>query len=245
MFRLVSALTLAVVAIASQAKAEAIQWVNAPRMCFGDAVPQASGPLASVDLGASPPPGSSRLFSRDELRTYAIQAHEEFSNVDIPSSVRVKRATHRFTAHELDTLVRPALVARLPEGVTLIRMTLPNEYVSVPNLQVSSVQMPRLPKREGITRATPVFELTAGGALVARLPVTVEVQLDERATHYVLERGATLNLVIDSGASRVSASATLMSPADVGDIVACQVVKTRKVLRARVMSVQEASVVQQ
>jgi hypothetical protein len=179
------------------------------------------------------------------LRTYAIQAHEEFSNVVIPSSVRVKRATHRFTAQELETLVRPALVARLPQGVTLVGMTLPNEYVSVPNLQVSSVQMPRLPKRVGITRATLVVELIAGGALIARLPVAVEVQVDERATHYALERGATLNLVIDSGASRVSAAAALMTPADVGDIVTCQVLKTRKVLRARVLSVQEASVVQQ
>jgi hypothetical protein len=245
MLRLVWPLILAIVAVVSEVRAEAIQWVNTPRMCFGDAVPQAVGPLASLDLGASPPPGSSRLFSRDELRTYAIQAHEEVGNVDIPLSVRVKRTTHRFTALELETLVRPALVARLPEGATLIGMTLPNGYVSVPNLQVSSVQMPRLPKRVGITRATPVIELIAGGALIARLPVAVEVQLDERAIHYALERGATLNLIIDSGSSRVSATAALMTPADVGDIVACQVVKTRKVLRARVLSVKEASVVQQ
>lgn len=238
-------LIVAIVAVAFQARAEAIQWVNGPRMCFGDAVPEAVGPLASLDLGASPPPGSSRLFSRDELRTYAIQAHQEVGNVEIPKSVRVKRATHRFTVLELETLIRPALVAHLPEGATLIGMTLPNGYIAVPNLQVSSVQMPRLPKRVGITRATPVVELTASGALIARLPLAVEIQLDERAIHYALERGATLNLIIDSGASRVSATATLMTPADVGDIVACQVVKTRKVLRARVLSVQEASVVQQ
>jgi hypothetical protein len=195
-------------------------------------------------LGAAPPPGSSRLFSKDELQTYATQAHEEVKYLEIPASVRVKRASHRFTAKELESLVRPALLARLPQGASLKGVVLPNSYLSVPNLRVGEVQMPRLPKRVGTTRITAVFELVAAGAFVSRLSVPVEVQLDERATRFDLPRGATLSLVIESGASRIAAAATLIGPADVGDVVPCQVVRTRKVLRAKILTLQEASVVQ-
>jgi hypothetical protein len=230
--------------LAWSAKAEEVQWVNASRISFGDAVPKASQPLASLDLGAAPPPGSSRLFSGDELKTYALQAHENVSDLQIPQSVRVKRTSRRFTAKELEALVRPALVARLPEGASLKGVVLPNTFLSVPDLRVGEVQMPRLPKRVGSTRLTAVLELVAAGALVARLPVPVEVQLDERATHFDLPRGATLNLVIESGATRVSAAATLINPADVGDVVPCLVLRTRKVLRAKLLTTREASVVQ-
>ncbi len=230
---------------ASSARAEVVQWVNGARVTFGDVVPEAAGTLAAIDLGAAPPPGSSRLFSRDELRTFATQAHEELGAISIPQSVRVKRRTHRFLAKELELLVRPQLVARLPPGAQLKSIGLPNSYVSAADLQAGQVQMPRLPKRAGTSRLTAVVELTAGGTLVSRLPVSLEVEQDERATQFALPRGAQLNVVIDSGAARISATATLMAPADIGDVVVCQIVRTRKVLRARVLSDREATVVQQ
>jgi hypothetical protein len=212
---------------------------------FGDTVPEASGTLAAIDLGTAPPPGSSRLFSRDELRTVAAQAHEELGTLSIPESVRIKRKSHRFSAKELDVLVRPPLAARLPPGAELRSVILPNSFLSVPDVQVGQVQMPRLPKRTGISRLTAIVELVATGALVSRLPVVLEIALDERATQFALPRGAQLNLIIDSGAARVSALATLMNPADIGDVVACQVLKTRKVLRVRILTAREATVVQQ
>jgi hypothetical protein len=54
-----------------------------------------------------------------------------------------------------------------------------------------------------------------------------------------------LSLVIDTGTTRISASAVLMNPADIGDVVPCQILKTRKVLRARILTSREATVVQQ
>ena len=98
-------------AICLTARAETIQWVNAQRIHFSDAVPNASGALASVDLGPAPPPGSSRLFSKDELRTFAVLAHESIESLHIPRDVRVKRATRLMSEHELDALIRPTLMA--------------------------------------------------------------------------------------------------------------------------------------
>ncbi len=225
------------------ARAETIQWVNASRVYFRDLVPQASGTLASLDLGQAPPPGGSRLYSKDELHTYAFLAHESIVGLEIPSDVRVKRATRRLSELDLDGLIRPALSALLPEGALLKNLSLPKTLALVPGVQVGDIQMPRLPKHAGMSRISPVVQLVAGGALIMRLTVSADLQLDERASRYALERGSTINLVIDTGATRISAAATLSSPADIGDIVPCQVVRTHKVLRARITSIREASVV--
>jgi hypothetical protein len=229
--------------ICMTAGAETIHWVNAQRIHFSDAVPSASGTLASLDMGSAPPPGSSRLFSKDELRSLAALAHENTDGLDIPNDVRVRRATRLLSEQDLDALIRPALSALLPPGASLKGLGLPKTLVAVPNIQVGDIQMPRLPKHSGMTHITPTIELVAGGALIMRLPVSADLQLDERAARYALERGYQLNLVIDTGATRISATAVLMTPADIGDIVPCQVVNTRKVLRARVVTLSEAIVV--
>jgi hypothetical protein len=245
MLRCLCVLILSIGLTASTVRAEVVRWVNGSRVSFGDAVPASHGTLAAIDLGAAPPPGSSRLFSRDELLTVAAQAHEELGAVTIPESVRVRRTTHRFSANELDALVRPSLVARLPRGAELRSLVLPKSFLSVPDLQVGQIQMPRLPKRSGTSRLTAVVELVAADALVSRLPVVLAIELDETATRFALPRGAQVELVIESGVARVSATATLLTPADIGDVVVCQVLRTRKVLRARILTAREATVVQQ
>ena len=166
------------------------------------------------------------------------------NELPIPTDVRIMRASHQFAAGELETLLRPALLAKLPVGVELMRLELPKSYLSVPNVQAGDIQLPRLAKRTGITRVTVVFELMSGSALMARLPVSVELSLDERATHFAIERGSVLNVFVETGAARVSASAVVMNPADVGDVVPCQIIKTRKILRAKVLTTHEALVVQ-
>lgn len=245
MRELAYAVALFWLAICGVAQAETVKWVSTQHVYFRDLVPQASGTLAGLDLGSAPPLGSSRLYSRDELCTLARLAHEDSGGLEIPKSVRVIRVTRRLSEQDLDELIRPALSAMLPEGAVLKNLLLPKTLLSVPGIQVGEIQMPRLPKRAGMARITPVVELVSSGALVTRLPVSADLQLDDRAARYALERGALLNLVIDTGTTRISATAAIMGPADVGDIVPCQVVRTRKVLRARIASLREATVVQQ
>ena len=226
-----------------EANAETTRMIDGQRVYFHDLVPEASGILAGIDLGAAPPPGSSRFYSRDDLRTAVVVAHESIGDLSIPDGIRAIRSTRKLSTYELDGLVRPALAAALPEGALLKALHLPKSILLVPDVAVGNVQMPRLPKHPGTTSTTAVVELVAGGNLVTRLPVSMDLQLDERATRYLLERGASLTLVIDTGLTRVTATAVLMAPADAGDVVPCQVTKTRKVLRAKVISRLEASVV--
>ena len=229
----------------ASAKSETTRMLDAQRITFRDLVPEATGLLAAIDLGAAPPPGGSRLFSGDDLRTAIVLSHTNAENVPIPTSIRVIRITRRFSEEELDVLVRPSLSALLPPGATIVTIQLPKSILAVPRVSVGDIRMPRLPKRVGRTRTSAVVELVVGGEILMRIPLTMDVQLNEQATHYLLERGASLNLVIDTGLTRVTAAAVVQSPADLGDVVPCQVSRTRKILRAKIISSREAIVVQQ
>lgn len=240
-----SILACAMAVSATSAKAETTRMLDAQRITLRDLVPEAAGALAAIDLGAAPPPGGSRLFSADDLRTAILLSHENSENLAIPASVRVVRVTRRFSERELDLLIRPTLSSLMPAGATLVTIQLPKSVLGVPNVSVGNIRIPRLPKRAGLTRTSAVAELVAGGDVVARVPLTMDIQLDDQATRYLLERGAPLNLVIDTGLTRVTAAATVQNPADLGDVVPCQVSKTHKILRAKVISSREAVVVQQ
>ena len=229
----------------ASAKSETTRMLDAQRITFRDLVPEATGALAAIDLGAAPPPGGSRLFSADDLRTAIVLSRTNAENVPIPASVRVVRVTRRFSEGELDVLIRPSLSALLPPGATIVAIQLPRSVLTVPQVSVGDIRMPRLPKRVGLTRTSAVAELVVGGDVLTRVPLTMDVRLDERATRYLLERGAPLNLVIDTGLTRVTAAAVVQSPADLGDVVPCQVSRTRKILRAKIISSREAVVVQQ
>jgi len=238
---LASILTVA----AAPANAETKRMLDAQRITLHDLVPEATGTVAELDLGAAPPPGASRLFSRDDVRTAILLAQESANSLTIPTSVRVVRVTQRLSERELDALIRPCLSTLLPPGATLVSIQLPKSVLVVPNITVGKVRMPRLPKRVGLTRTTAMVDLVLGGEVLSRVPATIDIQLDERATRYLLDRGSPLNLVIDTGLTRVTAAAVTQSPADLGDVVLCQVSKTRKILRARIVSGREGIVVQQ
>jgi len=55
-------------------------------------------------------------------------------------------------------------------------------------------------------------------------------------------RGAALTLVIDTGGARVAATGVALGDASLGEVVLCKVLRTRKVLRARLLSRTEAEV---
>ena len=241
----VSILMCAMTLLPVSAKAETTRMLDAQRITLGDLVPEATGALAALDLGSAPPPGGSRLFSADDIRTAILVAHEKAETLPSLTNVRVVRVTRRFSERELEVLIRPFISALLPPGATLLTLQMPKSILAVPNVTVGEVRIPKLPKRVGLTRSSAIAELVVKGDVLARVPVTMDLQLDESATHYLLERGATLSLVIETGSTRVTAAATLQSPADLGDIVPCQVSRTRKILRAKVVSGREAVVVQQ
>src|SRR5262245_54691469 len=80
--------------------------VRGPRVHAKDIL-GASTPDASVDLGATPPIGSSKILDRAEIER-AFAAANLAPPKNIPAAVRVARKTRKLGALELNSAIRTA-----------------------------------------------------------------------------------------------------------------------------------------
>lgn len=226
------ALTLS--ALAPLAGAETVRVIDASRVHLSDLTDSAGDDLGRIDLGAAPPPGSSRLFAREDLRRELRSQGVDPSRLKLPAVVRVQSASRRYSPADLDALVRARLTASLPTGVSLKQLKIGRSLVGSPRLAVGEVRLPKLVRRAGPATLTAMVELVHDGAVSSRLPVTLHVELSERAAAPLIDKGARVDLVIARGAARISASAIALEAAELGEIASFKVSTTHKVLRARV-----------
>jgi hypothetical protein len=222
------------------AHAEIERTITSSRVLFGDLIPTAPPDIAEIDLGPAPPAGSSRLYSTEELLKAARQAGRTLL---IRDSVRAVRATKRWTQAELLAFITPKLKAALPEYARLLRVEVPRTLTTVPGIELNRVEPGQLPNRRGTVQTSALFELTVDGKLEQRLTLPIVLDLGERPKPVEIERGTTVTLQISLGATRVSAAAVPLQTVAVGSVALFRVVKTRKTLRAKLLSPSAAEVV--
>ncbi|MFO7178179.1 MAG: hypothetical protein DIU78_005705 [Pseudomonadota bacterium] len=237
-------LGLALVLFAQSAAADGVRVVERARVTLGDLLDGAPAALRTLDVGPAPPPGGTRQI----LRADVVRALEERgiapSAVQVPASVRVKSAARRLTGEEFSAWVRPQVVAALPEGVTLEQLLPGRPLVISPRTEIVGVRMPKLPKREGTVKATVSVELlTEGAAAPMVVPVTGAFRIGPEAARFAVERGAELVAFVERGPARIGAVAVALDQADVGEVLSVQIVRTRKVVRARLESKSAARVI--
>jgi hypothetical protein len=202
------------------------------------------GDLASLDLGPAPPPGSSRLISRGEVENLLRAAGDDTKSLRMPSALRVKSASKRWSPDDLRQALTPRLMAALPFGLTFKTAKLTRSLITSPSVVIGDVHYPKFPKREGELTLTATVDMQQDGVTVLRVPVTVVVLVTEAATHAAASKGARVNLVIQHGAARVTALATALSDTELGGVGLFRVASTQRVLRARLLSPDSAEVVQ-
>ena len=202
------------------------------------------GDLAALDLGPAPPPGSSRLLSRSEVEEQLRAAGDDAKSLRMPSALRVKSASKRWSPEDLREAVTPRLMAALPPGLTFKTAKLNRALVTSPSVVIGAAHFPKFPKREGELTLTATVDLQQNGVTVLRVPVTVVVLVTEAATHAAASKGARVNLVIQHGAARVTALATALSDTELGGLGLFRVASTQRVLRARLLSADSAEVVE-
>lgn len=220
--------------------AEIERKITSSRVLFGDLVPTAPADIAALDLGPAPPAGSSRLYSTDDLLAAARQAGKQLVIAD---SVRAVRATKRWNQAEFTAFITPKLKAVLPEYARLLHVDVPRSLTTVLGIELSRVQPGQLPNRRGTVQTSAMLELTVNGRLEQRLTLPVVLDLGERPKPPEIERGATVSLQITLGATTVSASAVALQTMAVGSAGLFRVTKTRKTLRAKLLSPSTAEVV--
>src|SRR4030095_13944317 len=104
--------------------------------------------LADVDLGPSPPPGSSRLFARSDV-VALLRSQGITRAFAMPSTVRVQSASRRFSSTELAELVGPRVRSSLPPGATIKDLRVSRAVLASPRIEVGDVRIPRLVRRTG------------------------------------------------------------------------------------------------
>jgi hypothetical protein len=227
------------------ASAEGERTVEGARVHLRDVSDGFEGEIAELDLGAAPPPGNTRTLPRAEVEAQIRAAGGDSAKLRMPRSLLIRSASRRWSAQEIEDMFEPPLTAALPRGVTLRQVKYSHSLVTSPKITVGDARIPKLPKHAGELTVTATVDLRQEDAVVARIPVTVVVDIGLEATRPMMEKGARVTVVIDHGGARVSAVALSMSNADLGEVILFRVTSTQRVLRGRVASSDTADVVEQ
>ncbi|HEY5957028.1 MAG TPA: flagella basal body P-ring formation protein FlgA [Polyangiaceae bacterium] len=241
MTKLLLSLVLALLCMSPRtAQAETARMIVASRVQMGAILPDVPEELASVDLGASPPAGSSRLYSVQDLTAAARQAGSRYV---VKDAIRVVRATKRWTQSELVDLIAPAVKRSLPLHAHLLHIDVPKQLITAQGVELSRVQVGQIPNHRGAALTSAVLELRADGNIEQRVALTLHLDLDDPPKPVEVTQGTTITLVVNLGAAKVSTAAIALQTAAVGSIALFRVVKTRKTLHAKLISALTAEVV--
>jgi hypothetical protein len=235
-------LLLALSAVAAPAGAESVVNVSGRTLRVGDLDPGAPAELADIELGRTPPPGSSRLLTKKEVFDRVREAGADPQGLSIPASMRVASAAERWSPVELAARAEGALRSALPLGVTLVKLGAAQGVTVPPGTIVASAR-PAIQKRVGRQEVTLSAELRSDGVVVARAPLRVVLDVSEEALAPAIRKGDRLTLVVAQGNARIGANAVALADANTGDSVFFKVTSTGKVLKGRVASRDVAMVV--
>lgn len=219
--------------------------VTGTRVHLGDLLANVDATEAAVDLGPSPAAGGSRLVSRAEIVSL-LNAQHLAPPAAIPDAVRVVRRARHLQPAELEVIVRDAIGSRpLGRGVSLTAVRIPRAVDVADGWSNVEVDVPRAPKKVGAFTTTAIASFfTRAGEVIGRVAAPVELTVSPNGALYDSTRGSAVTLVLRRGLVEVRAAGVAMADADVGDVVPVQLRPSGRVLRARLITTDEALAVE-
>ena len=106
------------------------------------------------------------------------------------------------------------------------------------------MRLPKLPRREGEHLTTGTIELSSDGEIVARIPLSLTLDIGAAAAVAAISKGSRVQLMIESGPARISATAIALNDGEIGDTLQFRVAATQKILYGKVVDASTARVVQ-
>jgi hypothetical protein len=234
---------MAALLVTVSASAEPSRVIDGARVLLSNIVRSAPSEIAETDLGPAPPPGGSRLVSRGDVEQALARSGTSRSGLAIPKLTRVESRSERLSPDDLVARAMPSVLAVLPPGVELVKLSTSRSLVLSPKAEIRGVRLPKLPKREGALKTTLTVEIVTPGASPIMVPLTANLELGPEAATYAVPRGAELTAYIERGPTRIGAIAVALGDADIDQVVMLQIVKTRKVIKGRIESKSSARVV--
>lgn len=239
-----TSLLLGLFAVAATANADEGRIVRGAQVHLSDIVSELPAEVPDMEIGAAPPPGASRTIAKSEIVDAASQSGVSLKQLKLPTSVRVTSAAKRWSTEELANGANPVLLAALPSGVTVKRVKATSKAVTSPSATISAVRVPRLPRREGEHLTTAIIEISNDGQIVARVPLQLSLEITAGAAVAAVTKGTRVQLMIESGPARITATAIALNDGEVGDTLQFRVATTQKILYGKVIDSTLARVVQ-
>lgn len=238
------ALALAFSLSSALARADEARVLRSSQVRLSDLVSELPAEVVDFEIGAAPPPGSSRTISRGDILDAASKSGISLKQLKLPLTVRVTSAAKRWNTEELAGAATPALLQALPSGVSVKRAKALAKAVTSPSASISAVRVPKLPRKEGEYLTTAMIELSNDGQVVARIPLQLSLDISSAAAVPAVTKGARVQLVIEMGPARVSATAVALNDGELGDTLQFRVVPTNRILYGKVEQPTLARVVQ-
>jgi hypothetical protein len=234
----------ALLCAAASASADDGRIVRGARVHLSDLVSELPAELPDLEIGAAPPPGSSRTIAKSEIQDAASKSGVSLKQLKLPAAVRVTSAAKHWNTEELASAATPVLLAALPPGINVKRAKATAKAVTSPSAIITAVRVPKLPRREGEYLTTATIELSNDGQIVARIPLSLALDISSSAALPAVGKGSRVQLMIESGPARITATAIALSDGEVGDTLQFRVASTMKILYGKVIDPSLARVVQ-
>ncbi len=234
----------ALLTIGATANADEARVVKGAQVHLSDVLADLPADVPDLEIGAAPPPGTSRTIAKSEIQDAASKSGVSLKQLKLPTAVRVTSAAKRWTTEDLANGALPALSKALPLGVTVKRARATSKVVTSPSANITAVRVPRLPRREGEYLTTAMIELSNDGQIVARIPFQLSLDISSSAALPAITKGTRVQLLIESGPARITASAIALTDGELGDTLQFRVASTQKILYGKVEEPTLARVVQ-
>jgi hypothetical protein len=242
--RFVAPLLAALLCASAPASADEARVVRGAQVHLSDVVSDLPADVPDLEIGAAPPPGSSRTIAKSEIQDAASKSGVSLKSLKLPGAVRVTSAAKRWSTEDLTNAALPALSRALPVGVTVKRARATAKAVTSPSATISAVRVSRLPRREGEYLTTAMIELSNDGQIVARIPFQLSLDISGGAALPAITTGTRVQLMIESGPARITAAAIALTDGELGDTLQFRVTTTQKILYGKVEEPTLARVVQ-
>ena len=237
-------LSVAIMCATAGANADEGRVVRGARVHLSDVMTELPAEVPDFELGAAPPPGTSRTIARSEIIDAASRSGISLKPLKLPLAVRITSAAKRWSTEELSNAAAPTLANALPAGVTVKRAKATSSVVTSPSATISAVRVPKLPRRQGEYLTSAIIELSNDGQIVARIPYQLSLDISSAAALPTITKGTRVQLMIENGPARITATAIALSDGEVGDTLQFRVASTQKILYGKVVEPTLARVVQ-
>jgi flagellar basal body P-ring formation chaperone FlgA len=237
-------LGLALLCASTSASADDGHVVHGAQVHLSDLVGELPAEVPDLEIAAAPPPGSSRTIAKSEIQDAASKSGVSLKQLKLPSAVRVTSAARRWNTEELASAAMPILLATLPPGINLKRAKATTKVVTSPSARITAVRVPRLPRREGEYLTTATIEMSNDGQIVARIPLSLTLDIGASAALPAVGKGSRVQLMIESGPARITATAVALSDGEIGETLQFRVASTMKILYGKLLDPTLARVVQ-